>query len=417
MEDLVKTLNERRLNLVHEMRNLLDERADENGVLPADVEEQYQRMNEQVTALGSRIEELVSVAKANKNIEEYREDYEKLLGPDVREKQKEKEVDFFKNFLRTAEPGKELELVGWNKLHRYADPKTGRIDIHAALGEDSAAAGGNTVPTDFLNTLYQHRIHAAAIRQTNVRILNTSTGRSIQLPKTSSHGTAVWVGEGTAISSTDASFGQLTLDAWKVAALTRVSSELLEDNAVNLEGYIAEDAGRSIGQAEGDRFVVGSGTNTPRGVMVAVANDAGTAVQVASATVETDNLIDLFYSVTPPYRQNGYWLMRDSTAQAIRKLKNADDQYVWQAGIQVGQPDTILGRPVVVDPFASAIGSANESVAFGDFSGFVIREDGNPAIARSEHRYFDQDQVAWRITHRVDSDLLDSNAIAVLDTD
>jgi HK97 family phage major capsid protein len=310
-----------------------------------------------------------------------------------------------------------LVLTGFQNITRHVDPRTGRYDIRAALGEDAAAGGGNTVPTDFLNQLYQHLIETAAIRQTNVRILPTSNGRSIQLPKTSSHGTAVWVGEGTAITGDDPSFGQLTLDAWKVAQLVRVSNELLEDTGVDLTGYIAEDLGRGIGQAEGERFVVGSGTNTPRGVMVAVANDAGTAVQVASATVESDNLIDLMYAVGRPYRARGFWFMADSTEKAIMKVKNADDQYVWRPGLQADVPATILGRPVVVDPFASAIGSANESIAFGDFGGFVIREDGNPEVKRSSERYFDTDQEAWRVTHRVDSDLLDANAIAVLDTD
>lgn len=415
MEDLVKTLNERRLNLVHEMRNILDERADENGVLPAEHEETYQKMADQATELGNRVKELVSIAKQNKNIEEYREEYESLVSPEVRKAKKQKE----ENALRAFMSGKTDKLVldGFQNITRHVDARTGRYDIKAALGEDASGAGGNTVPTDFLNSLYQHLIETAAIRQTNVRILPTSNGRSIQLPKTSSHGTAVWVGEGTAITGSDPSFGQLTLDAWKVAQLVRVSNELLDDTGVDLTGYLAEDLGRGIGQAEGERFVVGSGTNTPRGVMVAVAADAGTAVQVASATVETDNLIDLMYSVGRPYRARGFWLMADSTEKAIMKLKNADDQYVWRPGLQADVPATILGRPVVVDPFASAIGSANESVAFGDFGGFVIREDGNPEIARSSERYFDTDEQAWRVTHRVDSDLLDTNAIAVLDTD
>lgn len=415
MQDLIKTLIERRANLVHEMRNLLDSRADENGVLAAEDEEQYERINEQVSALTERVDELVAHAKANKNIEAYKEDYESLVPEDTRRKAKAKE----ENALRAFMTGKtdKLVLEGFSKITRHIDNRTGMYDIKAALGEDSNATGGNTVPTDFLNQLYQHLIETAAIRQTNVRILPTSNGRSIQLPKTSSHGTAVWVGEGTAITGSDASFGQLTLDAWKVAQLVRVSNELLEDTGVDLTGYLAEDLGRGIGQAEGERFVVGSGTNTPRGVMVAVANDVGTSVQIASATVETDNLIDLQYSVNRVYRARGFWLMADSTEKAIRKLKNADDQYVWQPGIIAGAPATLLGRPVVVDPFASAIGSANESVAFGDFGGFVIREDGDPEIARSSERYFDTDEQAWRVTHRVDSDLLDTNALVVLDTD
>lgn len=415
MNDLAQTLIERRANLVHEMRNILDERADENGVLAAEDEQTYQKMNEQVSALGSRIQELVEIAKANAQSESYREEYERYVSPEKREAAKKKEQDAFAAFARGNAPS--LELAGFDQLSHFVDPRSGTIDIKAALGEDAAASGGNTVPTDFLNTLYQHMIHASAIRQTNVRILRTSNGRSIQLPKTVSHGTAVLVGEGTAIGGSDASFGQLTLDAWKYGQIVRVSNELLEDTGVDLTGYLAQDMGRALGQATGAAFTTGDGSNKPRGVMVAVAADVGTAIQVASATVEFDNLMDLFANVIPPYRTNAFWLMADSTANALRKKKNAQDEYVWTPSVQAGVPDQLLGRPVVIDPNIAAIGSANLSVAFGDFSGFVVREDGNPEIARSEHRYFDTDQQAWRVTQRVDSDLLDVNAIDVLDTD
>ena len=81
MKDIVQTLIERRANLVHEMRALLDERGDQNGVLPAEVEEQYQKMNEQVSALGARVEELLEIHEANKKAEEYKEDYERFVAP------------------------------------------------------------------------------------------------------------------------------------------------------------------------------------------------------------------------------------------------------------------------------------------------------------------------------------------------
>lgn len=420
MKDIAQTLIERRANLVHEMRALLDERGDQNGVLPAEVEEQYQKMNEQVSALGARVEELLEIHEANKKAEEYKEDYERFVAPEVRDAAKKKEDNALRSFMNAARRGEKptLELVGFNKISRHIDPQSGRFDIKAALGEDVAGEGGNTVPTDFLNTLYQHLIHASAIRRTNVRILPTSNGRSIQIPKTASYGTAVWVGEGTAIGGSDASFGQLTLDAWKVAQLVRVSNELLEDTGVDLTGFLAEDLGRAIGEAEGARFVSGSGTNTPRGVITAIKADVGTAVQVASASVEFDNLIDLYYDILPPYRQNAFWFMSDDLEKDLRKVKNGNDEYVWQMSIQAGAPDVLLGKPVIIDPNMQSVGSANVPVAFGDFSrGFIIREDGNPEVAVSSERYFDTDEQAWRITHRVDSDMLDTRALDILDTD
>lgn len=414
--EILNTLIERRGNHLHQIRDILDNRIDENGALSAEDQEQLDRLQDEEIALARRINDLVDQAKAEKNNDEFREEYEKLVSPQKRAAAEKKQ----ENALRAFASGKTdtLELVGFNQISRHIDPNTGRMDVKAALGEDTDTAGGNTVPTDFLNTLYQHLIHASAIRKTNVRILRTSNGRSIQIPKTSTFGTAVWVGEGSAITGSDATFGQLTLDAWKVAQLVRVSNELLEDTGVDLTGFLAEDLGRAIGEAEGARFVSGTGTNTPRGLITAAKADIGTAVQVGSASVEFDNLIDLYYDILPPYRSNAFWLISDDLEKDLRKVKNGSDEYVWEMSVQAGTPDRLLGRPVVVDPNMESVGSGNVPVAFGDMSrAFIIREDGNPQVARSSERYFDTDEQAWRITHRVDSDLLDTRAVDILDTD
>jgi HK97 family phage major capsid protein len=414
--DILKQLLERRNSAWEHAKAFLD-RADDNGDLSAEDAAAFEEANIEVSALDTRIKELHGIAEANKKADAYREDYEKFVAPDVRDAARKKEKNALARFIAGETGALEFDF---SAIETHVDMKTGAFTMRprADLGEDSASAGGDTVPTDFLNQLYQHMIENSAIRQTGARILRTANGNALELPKAGVYGTAALKGEGTALAEADPTFGKLTLNAWKYGQLLQISNELLADSGVDITGFIAQDLGRALGQVTGAAFVTGSGSNQPRGVMVAVAADAGTAVQVASATVESDNLIDLMYDVIPQYRQNGFWLMNDSTALAIRKLKNADDQYVWQPGIQVGQPDQILGRPVVVDPNVDSIGSANESIAFGDFSrGFIIREAGGVRIERSDDYAFNTDQATYRSVMRVDSDLIDANAIDVLDTD
>lgn len=391
-------------------------RADENGQLSAEDDAAFDKANEEVSALDARLKDLYNTYKANKQFEENKAEFDRVINPAARAAAEQREQSQFRRLFAGEIDHLDLDF---RAIHRVVDPRTGalKIEPRAALGEDAAAAGGNTVPTDFLNQLYQHMIHLAAIRQTNVRILATSDGRPIELPKTVSFGTAALVGEGTAIAGTDPSFGQLTLNAWKYGRVLSISNELLSDTGVDIESFIAQDLGRDLGQVTGTAFVTGSGNNQPRGVVTAVAADAGTAVQVGSATVEVDNLIDLQYSVTRPYREQGFWLMADGTEKALRKKKNANDEYVWQPSIIPGVPNQLLGRPVIVDPNMPAIGSANKSVLFGDFSGFVLREAGGVRVATSEDHKFAEDQRSYRATMRVDSDLLDVNAIDALDTD
>jgi HK97 family phage major capsid protein len=351
--------------------------------------------------------------EANKKSEEYRVQYERFVPAEDRAVAEKREQNALRAFLSGESSHVDFDFTS---LRAHVDPKTGEFELRDLL-KVTDAGGGDTVPTAFLRELYEHMIHASAIRQTNVRILQTASGENIELPKTLVFGTAAIVGEGSAAAEADPTFDKVTLGSWKYAQLLQVSSELLSDTGVDMQGFIARDLGRALGQATGSDFVVGSGTNAPRGVMVAVAADVGTAVQVASATVESDNLIDLMYHVIPPYRVNGFWLMADSTEKAIRKIKNADDQYVWQPGLTAATPSQILGRPVVVDPFVDAIGSADESIAFGDFSGFVIREAGPTRVERSDDFAFSSDLISFRAIQRVDSDLIDLNAIDVLDTD
>lgn len=412
MEKLIAELIEKRARTWESAKVFLD-RTDENGQLSAEDNEAYERANTEISELDKRIDELHSTHLANKKAEAYREDYETVIHPEVREATEKAERNALADFFAGRTDHIDLDFRG---LDVVPNLKSGAFTLRD-LGEDVAAAGGNTVPTSFVRSLYEHMIHASAIRQTNVRVLRTSSGEALELPKTVSHGTAALVGEGTALGEVDPSFGKLTLNAWKYGQLLDISNEMLSDTGVDIQGYIARDLGRALGQSTGQAFVVGDGSNKPRGVITAVAADAGTAVQIASATVELDNLIDLMYAVPPQYRINGYWLMADSTAKVIRKKKNADGDYMWQPAVVAGQPDMLFGRPVVVDPFVAAIASAAKSVAFGDFDGFIIREAGPVRIERSDEFRFSTDQVSFRGVMRVDSDLIDANAIDVLDTD
>jgi HK97 family phage major capsid protein len=167
----------------------------------------------------------------------------------------------------------------------------------------------------------------------------------------------------------------------------------------------------------GAHFITGSGTNQPNGVVTAIKANSGTAVQ-GTAGLTSDNLIDLQYAVIESYANNGYWMMRRATEGKVRKIQDSDGQYLWQPSLQVGSPNLLLGRPIVTDPTVAAVGSANMSVIFGDFSAYVIRDVSGVRIERSDDFAFSSDVVSWRAILRTDGDLLDTTgAIKGLDTD
>jgi HK97 family phage major capsid protein len=182
---------------------------------------------------------------------------------------------------------------------------------------------------------------------------------------------------------------------------------LAQDTGVDLLGFAARDFGRALGRVTDTAYVLGTGSNQPQGIMTV----AGTGVVQAGtgvAGVPTfDELISLVYSINEEYRLNAQWLFRDATAAAIRKLKDDEGQYLWQPSQQVGTPDRLLGFEVVTDPNVAATGLNANSVAFGDFSTFYIRDVGAVRIERSDDFAFGNDLVTWRGVLRTDSDLID----------
>lgn len=275
------------------------------------------------------------------------------------------------------------------------------------LTKGTASAGGNTVPTGFREQLMEHMIETSAIRQTNVSVLTTSSGEDLQFPKTTAHSTASLIGEGSAITESDPTFGQVTLGAFKYALLIQTSRELLEDTAVDLVGYLASQAGRAIGNASGAHFATGTGTSQPNGIVTAsTAGVTGGTGQVGVPT--TNELLDLYYSVIAPYRRNGEWEMSDATVAAIRKLKDSDGQYIWAPGLIAGEPDVLLGKPVVVNPDIADAALSAKSVVFGDHSTYQIRDVNSVDVARSDDFAFSSDLVTWRFVFRTDGDLLDT---------
>jgi HK97 family phage major capsid protein len=199
----------------------------------------------------------------------------------------------------------------------------------------------------------------------------------------------------------------MTLDAFKYGQLLQYSFELAQDTGVDLLGFAARDFGRALGRVTDTAYVLGTGSNQPQGIMT-VAGTGVTSAGTGVAGVPTfDELISLVYSINEEYRLNAQWLFRDATAAAIRKLKDNDGQYLWQPSQQVGTPDRLLGFEVVTDPNVAATGVNANSVAFGDFSTFYIRDVGAVRIERSDDFAFANDLVTWRGVLRTDSDLID----------
>ena len=227
-------------------------------------------------------------------------------------------------------------------------------------------------------------------------------------------GTASWIDEEGAYLESDDSFGQVSIGAYKLGTMIKVSEELLNDSVFDLESYISREFARRIGAKEEEAFFTGYGSGKPLGILAATGG-AETGITAASATAITaDELIDLFYSLKAPYRRNAVWVLNDSTIKAIRKLKDNQGQYLWQPSLTAGAPDLLLGKPVRTSAYMPAIAADAKTIAFGDFSYYWIADRQGRSFKRLNELYAATGQVGFLASQRVDGKLILPEAIKVL---
>ena len=125
-------------------------------------------------------------------------------------------------------------------------------------------------------------------------------------------------------------FNQISLDAHKVHVGILVTEELLADNAFNLEGYILENFGKAIANAEEDAFINGDGNGKPTGLLTTIAADTTAYNTTVGATISADDIINLVYSLRRPYRKSAVFVLNDSTLASIRKIKDQNQHVATQ---------------------------------------------------------------------------------------
>ena len=398
---MARMLVERRNSVAAEMRKLLDdvEKRGANADMTAEEAQTFDRLNADMDALQKRSDALVKFDADAREADEALRALGHRGGGDSEERKNPKDInEQIRALARGDVRSVELSTSGVN------------FDEIRALSKGTATAGGNTVPTTFVNRLYEHLIETATLLRAGATVLNTSTGENIDMPVTTSHGTGALVLEAGTIPQADPAFGKRTLGAYKYGDLILVPNELLTDTAVDLNGYLARQAGRAVGNALGAHLITGTGASQPAGISTSTTLGVTGGTGVAGAPT-FDNLVDLVYSVIGPYRNspNAAFLIKDTTAGALRKLKDSSGRYLWEPTVTAGVPDRVLGYPVLTDPYMPATAVNAKSVIFGDLSTYYVRLVNGVRFERSDEFKFDTDQVAFRCLMRGDGLLLDQS--------
>lgn len=310
----------------------------------------------------------------------------------------------------------------------------GFVDGYLRLGRDtelkslsigSSADGGFAVPRQIDKEISRRMVKISPIRSI-ASVVQTSTAGFRRLISTG--GTASgWVSETAARpDSATSKLAEIVPPSGELYANPSATQSMLDDAAFDVESWLAGEIATEFARAEGAAYVNGTGTNQPKGFLqapTATQNDAtrtfGTLQFIGSGnatgfdTTPESKLIDLVFSTKAALRQGAVWVMNSTTLATIRKLKAADGSFLWQPGIIEGQPNRLLGYPVIETEDMPDIGAGAFPIAFGNFkAGYLIAERSTTTILRDP--YTNKPYVQFYATRRVGGQVLDSDAIKLL---
>ena len=274
----------------------------------------------------------------------------------------------------TAAADHKKAFVAW--LRQGTDPEGLKsLEVQASLSTLDDTEGGFLVAEEMAKEIDRLATDAVAMRR--LATVVTSKGE-YKRPLSKGGAGGGWVAEKDAREET--ATPDLTLfqpPMQEIYAMPAVTQKLLDLSDFDVESWLTEEVSDVFVEIEGTGFITGNGVGQVKGIIddsLMVANGSweyGKTGYIAGghATLlnNADALIDLQHSLKPVYRQNGTFLMNDSTLAVIRKLKDGDGNYIWRAGLEAGSPDILLGKPVEIDDNMPDIGENSHPVAFGDF--------------------------------------------------
>ena len=237
-----------------------------------------------------------------------------------------------------------------------------------ALTVSNDEQGGYLAPAEMSTEFIRDLVEYSPIRSVaSVRNINSP---SVKYPKRTGITNAQWEGEAEESTESAPTFGQLEVASRKLMTHVDISNELLADSGGTAEQEVRLALAEDFGQKEGVAFVNGTGAGQPEGLMTNA--DIAHTLNGHATTLAADPLITLMYALPAAYRNAGTWMMNGTTLATVRKLKDGNGNYLWQPSYQAGQPETLLGRPVVEAVDMPDIASDAFPILYGDFSAYRI---------------------------------------------
>ena len=397
----ITELRNKRARTFEAAKAFLDSHRNADGFLSAEDDATYTNMENEITALGNEISRLERLEAMDR---EMSKPTSKPLASvpgaapgDDNPKSK------------TGRGTQDYNGSFWRMMRSKSAPH----EVLHALQIGTDTEGGYLVPDEYEKTLIEALQEQNIFRQL-AHVIHTSSGDR-KIPVVTSKGTAAWIDEEQQYPESDDAFGQVSIGAYKLATMIKVSEELLNDSVFDIPSYIAREFARRIGAAEEEAFFTGDGSGKPLGILAATGGAQVGATAAAADKVTFDEVMDLYHSLRTPYRRNAVFIMNDATVKALRKLKTTGGgDYIWQPSVTAGTPDTILNRPVITSAFMPTLATGNKTILFGDMGYYWVADREGRSFKRLNELYAPTGQVGFLASQRVDGKLILAEAVQCL---
>ena len=395
-------LRKQRAGLITQAQALLSGQDRRTG-LSREAELQFDAIMDQADALGREIERSTLSPQSAR----LRAGLDRLANGQDQVATHHPEANAFSNFLKYGLAALDADDRAIMQRRYHAD---GPTTIRASQGTGSGGAGGYAVPDAAMHPMVEAMKLIGGLLP-YCTIVPSETGADLPIP--TDNETAVSgeiITENSQHNEADIAFSQVVLSSFLYSSkIIRVSVQLMEDAGFDFSSYVMRKLGERLGRITATHWITGDGSAKPRGITVA----ATIGKTAASATAVTyDELVDLLHSVDPIYRQNGTWLMSDTTFAALRKLKDGQSRPLY-GELANSEPNMLLGHKISIEPNMPGMTTGQKSIVFGDLKSYYVRLVKGPRVLRLEERYADYGQLGFLAFLRADGDLVDGGGGAI----
>lgn len=384
------------------------------------LETQLTKMMEQFTEAKSALEtESKNFGTATKETKENYEDMKKTI-----EDMQKKFDKALANNNRVNEPGtmtdeqkaeKELESKAFYNFMRFGRAEMNAEERKALVADED----GQIIIPEELDKEIERELPKVAIFRQLVNIRKTNSDR---IRKRSMNELTVGWGKLETSSKKATDFesslkpGDRYIYVQNLNGLTKIGVDELEDTDLQLQEYVGSSFALAAAAEEDRAVLLGKGNteDEPEGILTNENVPRHTTVGIDAVTA--DDLIDMYYKVPSQYRKNGTWVLPSYLEQTVRKFKNANGDYLWQAALTQGTPNQLLGRPVYTQDDFEAQAEGAEVAVFGDFKqGYtIVDKPGKSAVQRLNELYIEEDLIGFKFKKRTGGGVDKPKAFAIL---